>query len=296
MAFDIVAIGNINVDFSFYMKRMPARDGEGLSDDFRISHGGSAANFAYTAGRLGLKVAMLGCVGCDPLGIEGVRELEGAGVNCRMVRRVAGKRTGTVCILVDRQGGRRMIAYRGANEELGSAVEGGIPKSRLVHMSNVNGAVLASVSNVGRGGLISLDPGGEAKRLGMGLLRGLDVLLLNEQECKDLTGLPFREGGDLLASEIGIVVIKLGERGAYLVRGTRHLLQPSFEVPVEDTTGAGDAFDAGFLCSLVEGEDMATCLRYGQAVAAIKIGGRGARSNLLSRTTVADFLAKNKEK
>jgi ribokinase len=293
MIYDIVAVGNINIDLSFYTDRMPNKEGEVLSRDFMISNGGSAANFAYAASRLGLKVSMLGCVGDDPLGAEGVMELEGAGVECGWIKRVAGKRTGAVCVLVDRHGGRRMIAYRGANEELTSVVGGEIPEAKLIHLSNVDWEVLAKVLKAGIGSHISLDPGGEAKRLGLGSLVGVDILLLNEQECRDLTGLPFREGRDLLARKVSTVVIKLGSQGAYLVKGSKRMLQPPFAVRVRDTTGAGDSFDAGFLCGFIEGMDMDTCLHFGQAVAAMKIGGRGARSNLPSKGEMINFLAKN---
>jgi ribokinase len=293
LTYDIVSIGNINIDLSFYFEKMPTKDREEFSKDFIITHGGSAANFAFAASRLGLRVSMLGCVGDDYFGTEGLLELKRVGVDCGNVKRIAGKRTGVVCVLVDEHGERKMIAYRGANEELISAVNEKIPDSNIVHMSNVDKRVLSEVLKTDIRGYISLDPGGGAKKLGIDLLEGLDVLLLNEQECRDLTKLPFREGVELLAKKVDIVIIKLGKDGAFLATGSQRLLQKPFTVSVMDTTGAGDSFDAGFLFGLIEGKDMATCLRLGQAVAAMKIGGKGARSNLPSRVKLIEFMEKN---
>jgi ribokinase len=290
MIFDIVSIGNINIDLSFHLGRMPNVDAEVFSDDFMLSHGGSAANLAFAAGRLGLKVAMLGCVGDDPLGKEGVAELEGAGVDCTNVKRVKGARTGTVCVLVDRKGHRSMIAFRGANENLASALDAGIPEAKIVHLSNVSRAVLRKVLGAHRSRSISLDPGGGVVEIGIGSLEGLDILLLNEQEFAALTGLPLEGGTELLANKVNTVVIKRGKEGVYSAKGAERFRQPSFDVRVVDTTGAGDSFDAGFLLGILEGREMQECLGFGQAVAAMKIGGLGARSNLPSKEKLIRFL------
>lgn len=290
MVFDVVAVGNINVDLSFSVAKMPSRDSEVFSDDFIISYGGSAANFAYAAARLGLKVAIIGCVGDDPFGIMSIKELEGEGVDCSRVEVEKGMRTGTVCVFVDKLGGRRMVAYRGANEILPKAVGKGIPPARAVHMSNVTRGVMEGVLGAGHDGLISLDPGGQARGLGMAQMEGVDLILLNELECRHLTAMPLRQGVDALIRRVRMVVVKRGSRGAWLARGGALVSQPAFAVPVVDTTGAGDAFDAGFICSLLEGMDDDSCLRFAQAVAALKIGGRGARSCLPPRDETLEFL------
>jgi len=290
MVFDIVSIGNINIDLSFRLGSVPREDSEVLSDDFMLSQGGSAANLAFAASRLGLKVVMLGCVGDDKFGKEGVEELEGEGVDCSVVRRVKGARTGAVCILVDRQGRRSMVAFRGANESLASALDGGIPETGIVHLSNVSRAVLRKVLGTRKGYRISLDPGGGVKELVVGSLVGLDLLLLNEKECTALTGLPLAKGAELLAKRVGTVVVKRGREGVYSARGEELYCQPSFDVRAVDTTGAGDAFDAGFLFGTLRGREMEECLSLGQAVAGMKIGGFGARSNLPSRQKLVRFL------
>lgn len=296
MAFDIVSVGNINVDLSFRLSRVPGKDQEVFSEDFKLAHGGSAANVAFAASRLGLRVAMLGCVGDDPWGEEAVAELERAGVDCAGVKRVIGAKTGTVCVMVDGGGHRSMVAFRGANGNLRSALDSGVPEAKVLHLSNVSKPVLLKARAVGKNHRVSCDPGGGAGEMGIDPLNGLEILLLNEEECASLTGLRLGLGVSLLAGKVGNVVVKRGKRGAVSAAGHLRFRQPSFDVPVIDATGAGDAFDAGYLLGAIEGRGLARCLALGQAVAALKIGGWGARSNLPSRHDLDRFLEKNKWK
>lgn len=96
------------------------------------------------------------------------------------------------------------------------------------------------------------------------LLRTTDVFAPNLAEATQLTG----ESDPLLALDklvdlCHMVIIKCGERGAYARCGSRFWHSPAIEVVAVDTTGAGDSFNAGFLAGLIKGEDVETCLHYG---------------------------------
>jgi sugar/nucleoside kinase (ribokinase family) len=81
----------------------------------------------------------------------------------------------------------------------------------------------------------------------------------------------------------------MGAGGALACTGGTVVTSPSFHADVVDTVGAGDAFNAGFLLARGEGADLGVCLQWGNAVAAIAIAERGARS-LPMRTTVEQLI------
>ena len=90
---------------------------------------------------------------------------------------------------------------------------------------------------------------------------------------------------------ISIIAVKLGEKGCYVTDGKEEYFIEAFRVKVEDTTGAGDAFDAGFLYGLLKGKDLYDCGRLGNFVASRCIASMGARTGLprLSELKEAGF-------
>lgn len=288
---DVLSIGNVNIDLSFSINKLPDLDGEELAN-LKVFHGGSAANFAVGIARLGLKVGVLGCVGDDEFGKEAVEELKRAGVETKFLRVFKRKRTGMVCVIVEREGGRRMLAYRGANAELESVIDI-LPKAKFFQLCNVDRNVLMKIKEYRGGEGIALDPGGSVSRLRPEDLDGIDVLLLNELECKLLTGSNYRLGANRLSRYARLVVVKLGKRGAYIFDGKEGKVQKALRVKVVDTTGAGDAFDAGFMAAFIRGMDKEECLRWGIAVASLKIQKRGARNGLPTLQELNEFLSSN---
>lgn len=289
---DVLSIGNINIDLSFYITRMPEPDGEVLAD-LEIFHGGAAANFAVGASRLGLKVGLLSCVGDDQFGRDALKELEREGVVTSYVKNIMGVKTGIVCILVEKGGVRRMIAYRGANAYLENALIE-LPEAKFLQLCNVSREVLMKVREASQGRCkIALDPGGGVVELVPEDLEGIEVLFLNELECKLLTGQNYKEGARELSKYVKLVVVKLGDRGAYLFDGQEEESHGALKVNVVDTTGAGDAFDAGFMAALGSGLGKKECLRWGVATASMKIQKRGARSGLPTLMGLREFLSRN---
>jgi sugar/nucleoside kinase (ribokinase family) len=90
-----------------------------------------------------------------------------------------------------------------------------------------------------------------------------------------------------------LVGMTLGARGAVLYHEGRFVESPALEVPgaCRDTTGAGDAFHAGFIHGLLEGRDLEDCLRLGCAVAALKCRRLGARAGLPTQKELDDLLS-----
>ncbi|MCL7412097.1 MAG: carbohydrate kinase family protein [ANME-2 cluster archaeon] len=137
---------------------------------------------------------------------------------------------------------------------------------------------------------ISFDPGTLYAERGMEALmefiRGARVVLPNDRELERMTGCrDVRSGADMLI-EAGAqwVAVKMGSMGCFVTDGTSAIEIPPFNVDVVDTTGAGDAFNAGFIFGMLQGEDIKTCGRMGNITASISIGHRGAREGLPSRS------------
>lgn len=136
-----------------------------------------------------------------------------------------------------------------------------------------------------RGMTVSVDPAstGPITDTGvdrfLGWIEGLDVLLANETEACLLTGLTDpAEAGAALADRFGVVVVKVGADGAWWYSATGAPVHgPAVAVDVVDTTGAGDAFAAGFLPPWTSGSAPVDCLRAGNRVASMAVSRVGAR-------------------
>jgi len=126
----------------------------------------------------------------------------------------------------------------------------------------------------------------------------VDLLILSQGEVKDMTGVPLHKGLGVL-EEAGprSIVVTLGKDGCTVVgeeiKGKEDV--EAFELEeVEDTTGAGDAFTAGFLYGLLKGEDYLQSALTGNAAAALKIMQLGARSGLPTPEELEEYLATHK--
>ena len=289
---DVLAIGNINIDISFFVSKAPESDMEALADDFAIFHGGAAANFSVGMARLGVNCGILGCVGDDDFGRRALEELEREGISTECVTRIAGGRTGAVCVMVEEAGTRRMIAYRGANGRIEEHLRKKLPEchSKIIQLCNVNRKVLRTALELGKGAIISLDPGGAAAEIKPEDLAGVDFIFLNDLECKMITGKPMKDGMKLLAQNVPTVVVKQGSEGATMLDAGVEIKAYALKVDVLDTTGAGDAFDAGFIAAISKGLTKREALSLGIAVAALKIQKKGAREGLPSIQELMRFL------
>ena len=240
--------------------------------------GGSAANMASTTARLGHGVRFVGQVGDDPVGASLVDALAADGVEV-CVRRAG--RTGTVVCLVDHTGERTMLADRAACTELAPVDLSWLDGAHTLHVplySLSQGALAdTTVALVGaaqeRGVRVSLDLSSVGVMDALGresvieLVRFVqpDIVVCNEDEAEFLDTACTPEG---LAC--GLVVVKHGAEPAVVRRpdGVESEVAAHRIGPVEDTTGAGDAFAAGFLVALAGGAEAEDAVAAGHSSAA----------------------------
>lgn len=287
----VVVVGDLMVDV-VVRPSGPLRTGSDTASEVRLTGGGSAANTAaWVASRL-RPVALVAGVGDDDLGASARRDLAGLGVRTEGVVTVAGARTGTCVVLVDRAGERTMLPDRGANDGVDvdavrAAVRGGsigwlhLSGYTVLHDGSRAAGVAALDAARERGIPTSVDPSSAGPILDLGaavladLLRPVDLLFANEEEVAAL-------GGEEAALSIAsAVVVKRGAAGATWTDGTRRVDVAAVPVEVVDTTGAGDAFAAGFLTSW-DGADVGAALSGGVAAAAEAVARPGARPDPVS--------------
>lgn len=120
----------------------------------------------------------------------------------------------------------------------------------------------------------------------------LDVFLPNAAEACALAGASdLEDAGRQLGALCPVVVMKDGARGALACTPDDLVRDPALPVDPLDTTGAGDCFNAGFLCARLMGQDLATCLRWGNIVGGLSTLGNGGTGVRISRAQVEAILA-----
>jgi len=251
--------------------------------------GGAASNTSTWMASAGHEVTLIGCVGDDAFGRHAREVLLSAGVDARLSNGV--RATGACVVLVDRHHERTMFPDPGANleltaEQVTSVLE---PDSHL-HMSGytmmnepTRPAALAAIHRAREiGATVSVDPASSAPLLRHRVMmlqacQSVDVLLLNEAEAIVLSGAStVTEALTDLCRRVTTVVIKRGAQGVLAGQGESRIQAPARETTVVDSTGAGDAFTAGFLPVWRSGDTLAAAVDAGQVMAAAAVSRVGA--------------------
>ncbi len=291
MRFDAICFGALNVDRLYRVNRIAGRDEESFITSVEEHAGGSAANTAVGLARLGLRIGFIGKLSDDPEGTFLLDDFKRQNVDTVGTVIAEEGRTGLVLGYVDSAGDRALYIAPGANNalEFSDINLEYAGTAKLLHLTSFVGEkpfeaqkkLVTKLHNV----KVTLDPGELYARRGLAalspLLRRSSVVLPSENEVKLLTGREYVEGARVLLEEgADIVAVKLGRRGCYVVDEHEHHLVESFKVSAIDTTGAGDAFCAGFLYGLINGKDLYECGRLGNLVASRCIREIGAREGL----------------
>ena len=294
---EIIGIGALNIDKLYLVERIGAAGEEIGIDSASEQPGGSAANTIAALARLGIKTGFIGRVGDDADGAYLRSEMVKEGVDTRGIE-IARGRTGSAIVLVDPGGERSMYVHPGVNDALSLTPENlsYVKSARYLHLSSFVGETVIEVQSeiLDRSKAeISFAPGMLYARRGLDALWGIisktRVVFLNRDEIEMLTGSGYRKGAGEL-DEVGaeIVVVTLGGDGCYIRTPDAEVSVPSFAARVVDTTGAGDAFCAGFLYGLLNDEPLGVCGRLGNFVAAKCIEAVGAREGLPRKIEIAE--------
>ena len=291
MKFDVVCFGALNMDKLYRVNRIAREEEESFITDIKERPGGSAANTAVGLARLGLSVGFIGKIAEDREGKLLLKDFEDEQVDTHGIIVSKQGRSGNVMGYVDKKGDRALYVDPGVNDSL-KYEEISLQyaeSTQFLHLTSfvadtpfqAQMELLKRPSDV----KISFDPGEFYARRGLASLKPIIeksfVMSPNENEVKLLTGENYEKGSEILLDEgAETVVVTLGRRGCYVTDGRETLLVEPYEADVVDTTGAGDAFCAGFLYGLVNKKDLYECGRLGNFVASRCLQKAGAREGL----------------
>lgn len=290
MSAPVVVVGDLMVDVVAAASE-PLVYASDAAAQVRWSGGGGGANVAAWLAALGSEVVLVSRVGDDLAGRGATDELRAAGVDVRAA--VDPERpTGTCVVVVASDGERTMLPDRGANDALAAD---DLPASLFVpdaHL-HLSGYVLLHEGSRAAGAhalelaraagmTVSLDPASAAPlraRPEFLDLAGRPVTLLpNADELLVLADtLDVAAGAQSLAQRVGEVVVTLGRRGALWSDGTSVELSEPVVAAAVDSTGAGDAFAAGWIAARRSGTSVAEALAAGCAAGAAAVQRAGAR-------------------
>ena len=258
----LTVVGSVNLDLVARVERLP-RPGETVTGaTFTRVPGGKGANQAVAAARLGAEVTLIGCVGSDDFGREALVELEGAGVNLDRLRRIDGT-SGVAFVTVDASGENEIVVAPGANLEL---------RPGDVDLPEADGVLcqleipLETVEHVARAAAGRFFLNAAPAR---GRVPAADVTIVNRYELAELT------------DRGGLVAVTSGAEGAVLLEGGEEVARAE-PPPVDavDGTGAGDAFTACLVVSLLEGRPREEALRRACVAGALAASRFGAQTSL----------------
>jgi sugar/nucleoside kinase (ribokinase family) len=305
--FDVVCAGIIVADHvAAPVDALPAAGHLVLTDQCFLSIGGCASNVAVDLAKMRVGTTICGCVGDDLFGQFARQVLENFGVDTSGLHVAPEAATSQTLIINVKGQDRRFIHLLGANQVFAAQhfSRDLISQARLLYvggyllMDRLKGEDLGEVFRTAQaaGVITVLDvvtpgPADYLPRL-KPVLPFTDVFLPNNDESKLITGEsdPVKQAEIFRALGVRTAVITCGGDGAVLVADSGRLRAGAFPVAFVDGTGGGDAFDAGFICGLLEGAGPERCLALGSALGASCVQRSGATDGVFSRDQANAFL------
>ncbi len=295
MPLDIVCIGHLLYDIRCYVDDFPFPDKLAvIKGHLKSSVGGSSANTAVAASKLGKKTGIIGKAGFDEYGWSIIQNLRDQKVSLDHILVDLKNPTGVSLITVNKKGIPEFIQMIGASEPIcpEEIRRRYIEDARHLHMTGLNLDALAKASEIAKNSnlTVSFDPGRKKSELGYRkltrVLKNVDILFLNRKEARTLLAAdvnePITDIIKKLTHKIGkdrTYIVKGGERAVLAYSPDAELSSTPFEIEAIDTIGAGDAFNAGFLTAYLEGKDLQDSITNGIGCSAIKCTREGAQSS-----------------
>ena len=285
----VCCAGHVNWDVTLRVDRLPESDGEARIHDQHSSGGGSAANVAAALARLDVDSGVVGAVGDDENGLLARRALDGSNVDVTHLASMADQPTTVKYLLVAESGEVSVLGNEGANETIGpeDVDPAYVRATSHVHLTSQRPETAARIADIASEAdvPVSFDPGRRLPdRDFSAALERSDVVFVNDLEAESLLA----KAHDSLVSD-RVVVVKHGERGAEVHAPDGRYSHPGFEVDPVDTTGAGDAFAAGFIAVRLADGGYERALEFANACGALAARGEGART-APSREEIRVFL------
>jgi sugar/nucleoside kinase (ribokinase family) len=304
---EVVCFGQLVADLVAYpVQKCPERGGLELTSEMRLSTGGGASNVTFDLQRLGVEATIVGRVGNDSLGDFVVQKLQAAGISVSGIKRDQDRSTSSCIVLTHPDGERSFIYSHGANAHLGAADLDRtlLDDCKIFHVGSAlvlpgfdgeqAGVLLKEVQQ--RGCLTVVDTAWDNEGKWMQLIAPYlpytDYFLPSFNEARELSQTEEPAGMAQYFLERGVrqVGIKLGSQGSYLANSEISFELPPYRVTSLDSTGAGDAFVAGFIAALLRGWDLKRSGDFANAVGALATTGLGATAGVRDLATTLSFM------
>lgn len=306
MKYDVVVIGSLNYDILVQQDRLPEIGETFTGNELLLMPGGKGANQAVQCAKLGLNVAMVGCVGEDMYGADLIKSLRenGVGVESIITR---GNTTGIGIVQILETGDYCSTIIKGANyllteTDISDSLFAGSPL--VIFQSEIPACIVEYAVNKAREhGCRVLINNAPARELSAAVLAQTDCLVINETEAALMNGTPVtsieeaqRCGAEMVGKVNGQVIITLGEKGAVLAEDGSVQHYPAVFCPdVVDTTGAGDSFIGGIAYCAVKGIPLSSGIPFAAQISSCSIQKYGGQNSFPMLSDVAHALVLNQE-
>ena len=301
--FDVVGFGALNVDMLFKVENIAGAEQESFIENYTEACGGSAANTTVALARLGCRTGFIGKLAKDREGKLQLDCFKAEAVNTEGIIEAKRGKSGSVIGFVDKTGARALYINPGVNDTIEPREINYeyLAETNFLHYSSFVGEkslraqkkLLAALPSNAK---VSFDPGSVYAQKGFAaiepIIRSSYVLMPNSIELELLTGeADYCKGADLMIGlGVRIIAVKLGSKGCYITDGRERLSVEAYKVNAIDTTGAGDAFNAGFLYGLIKNKNLEKCGQLGNFVASRCVMKIGARAGLPYAKDLLTFL------
>lgn len=300
----ILVFGSFVVDLMSRSPHLPVPGETVMCSLFKMGAGGKGFNQGVAAHKAGGDVTMVTKIGKDTFGALAKETMEELGMDTGHLLVSETESTGAALILVDENTSQNMIgvtsgACGAITEAEVDALEPLVAKSAylLLQMEvnlEANWRMLKMAKRHGVTVVLNTAP---AQAIPDDILAQVDIVTPNEVEAELLTGVKVtneenaaRAAQAFFEKGVGAVAITLGARGVYVATRDKAQLLPVPKVPVVDTTGAGDAFNGGFVTALAEGKDLWGAARFANALASVAVQRMGTTPAMPERAEIDAFL------
>jgi len=306
---DVICVGIMVADVvARPVDSIPKKGSLGLVSAIELHSGGCAVNTATALSKIGISSAIIGKVGIDPFGDFLINTCKSNKVASAEIVRSKTIGTSATTVLVDSRGERTFIHYPGANNELKYSDINLAPfrKAKILHlagsllMRSLDGAPSARLLKDAKklGMVTSLDTAWDSTGRWMKAIAPClpytDIFMAGIKEAEMITNKtkPKEIAATLLSKGVKTIALKMGVKGSYIQSGNIEFFIPAFKVKTIETTGAGDAYAAGFLTGTLRNWDTEKTGRFANAVGALSTMAMGASDGVKSLSDTESFIRK----
>jgi len=283
-------VGHTAIDHISKVAHLPEKNCSTHITDRQVYYGGGAANIAAGIAMLGEMVTLHSCVGSDFTGSDYDRWMTKLGVGQQFFV-IPDAHTPTAFMFTDETGDQMTFFEWGASRAFRTSEAPALP---LVHMATADPEFNCRVAE--KGEFVSFDPGQDVfwynKEQLDSIISNADILFANQHEVKQMCE-TLGITREALIARVGMAIFTMSGDGSTLyTQGKEHFI-PVVPVSLEDPTGAGDSYRAGFLSAYVKGYDPLTCCKIGTVTASHVVEHVGCQTHLPTWDTMEARYTKN---